>query len=206
VKWARAVHHLEAAAEACARIGQLGLDLYPWQVVELWAARDVLGSPRELEWVTVAPVIAAPVDEVPWFTTPKGAQAWLNATGLAKRPVVHLWRSAEAPVWNHRIERPVLVWSEQNGVAHEALAAIREGRGDSVRLPQPTPDELRARLEDERAVSLRALRPRADAYDKRRWSPGKIEPVADALWQAVDGYLDVLEAQRAISGGSSFGS
>ena len=31
-------------------------------------------------------------------------------------------------------------------------------------------------------------------YDNRRWKPGKLEPVADALWRASDGYLDVLDA------------
>jgi hypothetical protein len=34
------------------------------------------------------------------------------------------------------------------------------------------------------------------AYDQRRYAPGKLHPVADALWQAAAGYLDVLAETR----------
>ena len=53
---------------------------------------------------------------------------------------------------------------------------------------------MRIRLEAELAVSLRALESATAAYEQRRFSPGKIEPVADALWRAGQGYLDVLGA------------
>jgi hypothetical protein len=81
-------------------------------------------------------------------------------------------------------------------VAEETLAALRQGRGDRVRLPAPTPDDLHAHIDDELTVSLRALRDATRAYDDRRFSPGKLEPVADALWRASDGYLDMLDAVR----------
>jgi hypothetical protein len=81
-------------------------------------------------------------------------------------------------------------------VAEQTLAALRQGRADDVRQPGPTPQELRARLAEELTVSLRALRGHTRAYQDRRWSPGKLEPVADALWRASDGYLDVLDAVR----------
>jgi hypothetical protein len=74
------------------------------------------------------------------------------------------------------------------------MAAVRDGRADSIRPPAPTAAELRTRLADELRVSLLALRARSRDYDDRRWKPGKLEPVADALWQAGDGYLDVLDA------------
>ena len=49
-------------------------------------------------------------------------------------------------------------------------------------------------LEAELAVSLQALDSAAAAYEERRFRPGKIQPVADALWNASAGYLDVLAA------------
>jgi hypothetical protein len=83
-------------------------------------------------------------------------------------------------------------------VAEETLVALKEGRGDRVRLPAPTADDLCTHLDEELAVSLRALRGQTRAYEGRRWSPGKLEPVADALWRASDGYLDMLDAVRRV--------
>jgi hypothetical protein len=71
---------------------------------------------------------------------------------------------------------------------------LSEGRGEDVRIPAPSPEELRARLRSDLDVSLAALRERTKTYEERRWSPGKLTPVADALWQASNGYLDLLDA------------
>lgn len=83
-----------------------------------------------------------------------------------------------------------------SGVVEETLAALQQRRGDRVCLPAPAPDELRPHLDEELTVSLRALRDATHAYEDRRWSPGKLEAVADALWRASDGYLDMLDAVR----------
>jgi hypothetical protein len=194
MKWARAVHHVETLAKACADIATRPSSIFPLRVTQLWAVGDILGPPRDLETVTVALSVDLPVDEVPWWSEPRGAQHWASAARLATSPVRPWWRSAHAPVWNHRIDRPALVWDDTDGVREDTLAALREGRGDSVRPAAPAPDELRARLDEELAVSLRALRARTQTYEERRWSPGKLEPVADTLWRASDGYLDVLDA------------
>jgi hypothetical protein len=194
VKWTRAVHHLEALAQACAEMGTQPRSMFSLRVVQLWAVGDILGAVRDLETVTVALAVDLPVDDVPWLSEPPGVEHWGSATRLTKNPVIALWRSADAPVWNHRIDRPALLWDSASGVAHETLVALKDGRGERVRLPGPTPDELRAHLDDELTVSLRALRNAARAYEDRRWSPGKLESVADALWRASDGYLDMLDA------------
>ncbi|HEX5406149.1 MAG TPA: hypothetical protein VFX16_28060, partial [Pseudonocardiaceae bacterium] len=73
------------------------------------------------------------------------------------------------------------------------LAAIRDSRAEPVRLPAPTAAEFTARLADELEVSLAALRSSTATYDDRRWRPGKMEPVADALWLASAGYLEVRD-------------
>jgi hypothetical protein len=196
VKWTRAVKHLEALAQTCAEMATGPHAIFSLRVVQLWAIGDILGAVRDVETVTVALAVVLPVHDVPWMSEPPGSQHWASATHLTKNPIIALWRSAYAPVWNHHIDRPALLWDSASGVAEETLAALKQGRGDRVRLPAPTPEDLRARLDEELIVSLRALRGQTRAYDDRRWRPGKLEPVADALWRASDGYLDVLDAVR----------
>jgi hypothetical protein len=194
MKWARAVHHLESLSQTCADIATRSSSIFPLRVTQLWAVGDILGPPRDVETVTVALCVDLPLDEVAWLSEPPGSQHWSNAARLNKNPVLVWWRSAHGPVWNHRIDRPALVWDDTDGIMQDTLTALREGRGESVRPTGPTPDQLRTRLQDELKVSLRALRGCTQAYEDRRWSPGKLEPVADALWRAGDGYLDVHDA------------
>ncbi|MDP9398464.1 MAG: hypothetical protein M3P96_11890 [Actinomycetota bacterium] len=198
MKWTRAVHHLEALAQTCADMSTRPASIFPLRVTQLWAAGEVLSGPRDLDVITVALCVDLPAPDVPWLTEPAGSAHWASATRLSKLPALLLWRSAHAPVWNHFVDRPVLLWSLADGIAEEALAAVREGRSEHVRLPAPTPDELRTRLDDELAVSLSGLRTRTRTYEDRRWAPGRLEPVADALWQGSNGYLDVLDALRAL--------
>lgn len=173
-------------------------------VTQLWATRELLEAPRDdLDWVTVAVVVDLPVAEVPWLTKPKGAEHWENATGAAKKPVVTLWRSAHAPVWNHYLERPALLWERETGLAEDVMRALNEGHGEVIRTQAPSADELRARLHDDIAVSLDALRERTQAYEKRRWAPGKLTPASDALWEASNGYIDLLAGLTTLGTGTS---
>jgi hypothetical protein len=196
MKWTRAVHHLEALAQTCAEIATHPCSAFSLRVVQLWAVGDILGAVRDVETVTVALAVDLPIDDVPWLSKPPGSQHWADATRLTKNPVIVLWRSAYAPVWNHHIDRPALLWDRASGVVEETLAALKQGRGDRVRLPAPALDELRTHLDKELTVSLRALRDATHTYEDRRWSPGKLEAAADALWRASDGYLDMLDAAR----------
>jgi hypothetical protein len=161
-------------------------------VVGLWVFGDLLGEPRDLDWVHVAIVVDLPADDVPWLDTPRGAQHWAQAMRL-REPFSPFYRSAARPVWNHHISRPALIW-DTDGVRDSTLAAISDGRGSDVRTDAPTPDDLRSQLESELATSLRSLRRTHRAYDDKRWRPGKLEPFADSLWRATDGYLDLLDA------------
>ena len=195
MKWARGVHHLRDLARECSELVAAPGRTVGLPVVALWAFGDVLGEPRELEVVNLAIVVDLP--EVPWMSEPVGADHWANMTRMRKNPIIGLWRSAHAPVWNHYIVRPVPIWTVEDGVAEEALTAIGNGRGGDFRLPAPTDQELRERLDEELAVGLRSLRDQAHTYDERRWRPGSMTPVADALWRAADGYVDLVDARRA---------
>lgn len=191
MKWSRAVHHAAALAESCAGAATRPFGL---RVVRLWAVGELLGEPRDLDVITVALAVDLPPDEVPWWTRPPGAQHWASAARLPQNPVRPWWRSAHVPVDNHRIVRPVLLWDVDGGVRDDALAALRDGAAEPFRAPAPPADELAARLRDELGVSLAALRARTAAYEERRWAPGRLDPLADALWEAADGYLDLLDA------------
>ncbi|WP_077006175.1 DUF7711 family protein [Saccharothrix sp. ALI-22-I] len=192
MKWSRAVQHVEELAAKCGELA--GSPIHPLRVVQVWAVGDILGAARDIELVTVALVVDLPVDDVPWLSEPHGAEHWANASRVSRNPIRPLWRSSQAPVWNHSIYRPALVWDAVDGTAEETLAALADGRGEDARLPAPGADEMRARLRDELAVSLRALRRHTRAYEDKRWSPGKLTAVSDALWRVGDGYLDVLDA------------
>ena len=187
------MHHVESLARDCATMAAPSPIFSLW-VTHLWAVGDILGTPKDLEFATVALGVDLPVEDVAWWTEPPGAQHWANATRLTKNPVLAWWRSARAPVFNHRIVRPALVWDVDGGVREEVLAALHDGRGADVREAAVPEELLRQRLRDEAAVSVNALRACTRAFEERRWKPGKLEPFADALWRASDGYLDVLDA------------
>lgn len=191
------MHHIESLAQSCADMATRPVSIFPLRVTQMWAVGDILGPARDLDGVTVALCVDLPVEEVAWWSEPLGAQHWANATRLSKNPVLPWWRSEHGPVWNHRIDRPALVWDDTDGVREDTLGAMREGRGETVRMAAPTAAELRARLQDEMRVSQQALRRCTREYEDRRWRPGKLEPLADALWRASDGYLDVYDAVAA---------
>jgi len=191
MKSSRAVHHLEDLANACSAMAGRPATIFPLRVTELWTYGDILSSQDDIDAVQVALVVDLPVDDVAWLCHPAGAEHWSKATRLSRNPILAVWRSQRAPVWNHRVERPLLIWDEPAGVGSDALAALREGTADGLRLTAPSAEERRSRLEAELATSHRALGSAAADYERRRFSPGKVEPVADALWRATAGYLDV---------------
>ena len=184
------MHHLAELAEKC---GEMPASFFRFQVVELWVFGELLDVPKDLDVIEVALVTDLPVDEVPWRTEPVGAEHWANSTRLSRNPFDARWRSRDAPVWNHRIERPALIWSAADGVNEEALVAVSDGTAELVRQAAPSPEELAKRVRDELEVSLRALRLANQAYTDRRWSPGKLTPYSDVLWRTTTGYLDLLD-------------
>lgn len=202
MKWSRAVHHLEELAHRCADMATRPVTMFPLRVTALWTFAEVLDSREDLDPLRVVLSVDLPVDEVAWFCPPAGAEHWSHATGIAKNPIAATWRSTRAPLWNHSIRSPLQIWDEQGiwdesgEIAVDPLSALRHGAADALRLPEPTPQELASRLEAELAVSLRSLQSITATYERRRFSPGKLEPAADALWRASAGYLDVRAATR----------
>jgi hypothetical protein len=208
MKWTRALHHLEQLAAACADLSTRPATIFPLRVTSLWTFGEVLDSRDDLSILPVVLAVDRPVEDVPWMCPPVGAEHWSNATRVSTSPVVAMWRSTRAPLWNHHIRRPLLIWDESAppqgtlgddaGVAVDGLSALRNGTAEALRLPETSPGELSARLEAELAVSLHALESATTAYEQRRFGAGKQEPTADALWRAGTGCLDVIQAVRSL--------
>lgn len=198
MKWSRAVHHLSVLAEACGDIGERLSRISDLHVTQLWTFGDVLESKQDMQFVPVALVVDLPADEVAWWSEPEGATGWARSTRMDKNPIRPWWRSAHAPVWNHRIVRPAPLWDSSGGIRQDTFDAIREGRIDSVRSEPPTPEEYRLRLDDELAVSLAWLRRCTWDWDEHQWARGGHLARADRLGLAGLGYLDVLDAVREL--------
>ena len=193
MKWSTGVGHLQLAAEACVRMAELPPRVRGLRVTQLWAVGEILGPRRDLEWTSVALSVDLPPAEVAWWTVPPGGDDWAEVTRLSKHPIVHWWRSAQVPVWNHRIVRPLLVWDETNGIDSDAISAAREGRGAAGGLPEPRQEDFVARMEDELAISLAELERRTEEYDSQPMT--RLGVRGDALYAAARGYLDVLANQ-----------
>ncbi len=170
-------------------------EIYRIRVRQLWTFGEMLGPERDVELIPVALAVDLPVDEVAWRTEPSGAAHWANATRLNRNPFLVRWRSVHAPVWNHEIERPAMFWEAADGTVEPVLEALRAGEGARVRADAPSDGEFAGRMDAELATSLAAVREGTETYTDRRWKPGKMESVADALWLANVGYLDLLAAR-----------
>jgi hypothetical protein len=195
MRWSRAVHHLEELTYVCADMARRPATIFPLRVTALWTFGEVLSSRGDLDCPGVVLADDLPTGDVPWLCAPAGAEHWSHAAGLSHKPLAATWRTSRAPLWNHHIRSPLLIWDESGGAA-AALPALRAGTAESLRLPEPTPAQMASRLEAELSMSLQALEATTAAYGQRRFSPGKKEAVADALWHASEGYLDVLAAAR----------
>lgn len=167
-------------------------DIYRIRVRQLWTFGEMLEPEHDIEWIPVALAVDLPVDEVAWLTEPNGTAHWANATRLSRNPFTVRWRSVHAPVWNHEIDRPLLLWDAETNIQTNAMEELRAGR--ATRPPHPSDDEFEKRIADELATSLGAVRQCTETYTDKRWKPRKLEPVADALWLANLGYLDLLDA------------
>ena len=64
-----------------------------------------------------------PPEEVPWASTPVGADWLADELRLSKGGFLYFWRSYLDPAWSHHIRGPVRIWSVDGGPDEQALAA-----------------------------------------------------------------------------------
>lgn len=195
-----AVRRLRTIAEDCDKLGSL-LDR-EGGLVAVYAFGPILESPGEdLDAVNIVLVLGLPATELPWGVETPGCSSLAHLLRLDKSPVLRRWRPAERPVTNHEIRRPLLIWSREDGVQTAALDALSERRPEPFRLAEADADALAEQLLHELEASTAHLREVRDRYwddiDWRRAHRGYGRYPEDQLWQAVDGYLDLLDASSS---------
>ena len=191
----RAVQKLKLLAEECERAGHWPPEDEPF-LVSMYAFGDVLEGTDPLEVVQVVGVIRVMPEEAPWGSEPRGT-AWLADTlRLGKGNYEYFWRSYLDPVWNHYIRSPVRIWS-QDGPDTETLDALAERRFSDLRRLTASPVDERLQTRDDLDAALRHLRQVHNSYwdpDWRRDHRGGGRYPEHEMWEAVHGYLNLLDA------------
>jgi hypothetical protein len=198
MRYKRAVEKLRLLAEGCAEIGFWP----PWDepyLVEMYAFGDVLQGADPLDEVQVVGVIRLPPEEVAWGSSPHGTEWLADRLRLSKGGYEYWWRSYLDPVWNHHVRSPVRIWS-QDGIDEQTLDALAERRFGELRRLVPDPVDERLQLRDDLDAALHHLRQVHQSYwdqDWRREHRGMGRYPEHELWEAVEGYLDLLGTSPA---------
>lgn len=194
MKWQTAIKKLRVLAEACEGTKRLPSE-EPF-LLEAHVFGEVVEGAEPVDWVEVAFVLNLPAEEVPWASEPHGT-AWLvDVLRLDKGRFGYCWRPKEGPVGNHHIRGPVRFWSV-DGTDEEVLRALAERRFDDLPRSVPDPGEVRQQAAEELRASLAHLREVRDGYWEREWRRehrGLGRYPENYLWEAVEGYLDLLDA------------
>jgi hypothetical protein len=104
-------------------------------------------------------------------------------------------------VSNHLIDRPLRIWSV-DGPDVAALDALERGDAETLRLLAPDGADARRQVMAELEASLTHLRRVEAEYWERGWRMahhGSGVYPENHLWEAVHGYLDLLDASRRSS-------
>ena len=201
MRHATAVRRLRTIAERCQQVCGL------WDdgdgLVAVHAFGPVLDPVGErggsLEVVQIVLVVQEDPEQVTWCARPPQYTGLGYVMELEKAPVDWYFRPAALPVGNHLIVRPLQIWDRRTGVAERALTALAAGTAEPLRARAPRPDVLHRQLTEELAAALVQLARTRDGYWQRDWR-SRHETVATFpehhLWDAVHGYLDLLQAVR----------
>lgn len=199
MRYRRAMEKLRVLADACQSTARLpGKDPF---LREAFVYGDVLAGADPIESVQVAFTLDLFPEDVPWCTHPPGT-AWLaDCLRLDKGGFVYCWRSRHEPVWNHVVREPVRFWSIE-GTDEAVLDALHDRRFADLPRMTASPAELRHRAEVELDRALARLRTVHRAYWERDWRiehRGAGRHPEDHLWEAADGYLDLLNVAHGFA-------
>jgi hypothetical protein len=197
MRYKRAVEKLRLLAEGCERMKDWPPDFDPW-LVAMYTFGPVLDGTDPLDDVHVVGVIRVPPEEARWGSEPHGSEWAADILRLSKGGYEYWWRSYQDPVWNHYIKDPVRIWS-QDGIDEEALAALEERRFSDLNRLTSDPVDQRRQVHDELGAALARMREVHGSYWDRDWRRdhrGLGRYPENELWEAVEGYLDLLDASR----------
>jgi len=166
---------------------------------EAYVFGEVLDGADPIDHLEVALVLNLPSEEVPWESHPHGTDWLVRELRLDKGGYAYWWRSREDPVWNHHIRGPVRFWS-LDGPDDDVLRALSERRFADLPRVTAAPAEIHQRAVTELDAALARLRDVHRNYWERDWRRehrGNYRYPENELWEAVDGYLDLLDAAAA---------
>lgn len=197
MKRSTAIRHLAELAEAASDgLGLRGTNI-GWPLEELWATGELLGFADPIEVGTVVLVFDVPAEEMPWLARHPTGEWVGQQLRLGKRPMQWYYRPAARPVWNHELRRLVRFWSADGGCDDDVIEALGSRRLDGLAVVEPSPQELRAQLSEELAVSHQHLRGMLDRYWDHPWRKehkGFDESPEDHLWRAASAVSDMQDA------------
>jgi hypothetical protein len=200
VRYRRAVEKLRILADACESIkGWPPEDPF---LLEAYAFGDVLRGADPLECVEVVLVLNLPPQDVVWGSSPHGTVWLADRLRLSKGGFCYWWRSHLDPVWNHHVQDPVRFWSH-DAPDEEVLQALAERRFGDLPRQAPSPRARREQVTGEQDAALSHLRAVHASYwddDWRREHRGLGRYPEHELWEAVDGYLELRDAARSLTG------
>ncbi|WP_157548499.1 DUF7711 family protein [Nonomuraea candida] len=197
MRYVRAVERLRMLAEACEQTRRVPMD-EPF-LRGAYVFGDLTAGADPIEAIEVVLQLNLPPQEVTWETQPPGT-AWLvDFLRLDKGGIAYWWRSHLDPVANHRIREPVRFWS-LDGIEEGVLEALRERRFEALggAVTGIGERERAARTEEDLERALAHLRAVHGQYWDRRWRRehrGLGRYPEHHLWEAVQGYLDLLDAR-----------
>jgi hypothetical protein len=195
MRYRRAVEKLRLLAEASDRVS-----VWPPEdpfLNAVYAFGGVLDGADPLEYVQVVVALNLPPAEVPWNSNPHGTEWLATELRLSKGGFEYWWRSYLDPAWNHYVKGPVRIWSIEGGAETSALDALEARDFGALRRLTPSAVDERLQLRDERDAALAHLREVRDKYWDQEWRRdhrGNGRYPEHELWEAVEGYLHILDA------------
>lgn len=161
---------------------------------------EVADGADPLDAVQVAVAINLSPEEVPWESSPEGTDWLANELRLSKGGFLYFWRSHLDPIWNHYIRGPVRIWSVDDGPDEQALTALEARDFGSLKRLIPEPADGRLQLREDLGAALAHLREVRDKYWDHGWRRGQRgygRYPENELWEAVEGFLDLVDASRS---------
>jgi len=167
VKRSTAIRHLvEMATEASELLGMRETDI-GWPLEELWVSGELLDTDAELDSGSVILMLDVAPVELPWLARHPAGEWVGDRLRLGKRPMLWCYRPSVWPPWNARYRRVALIWSAAMGLDEAVIEALRSGVG--VEVGEPSDDDLRAQLIEERQLAHAHLRRIVDEYWEPDW-------------------------------------
>lgn len=165
-----------------------------WPLVEIWLTGELLEPGGDLDAGSVILMLDTVPAETTWLAMHPDGEWVGDRLRLGKRPMLWCYRPSTWPPWNARYQRVARIWSDASGLDGPAIDLLRSNR--SPQIIQPSADEFRKQLVEERRASFEHLRKIVDGY----WEPQHRRRGADRhagedhLWRAAAGLIEIEDA------------